>query len=195
MEKDNKKLVDFIQNTNRIKEAVAIRIAEHFQPIFFNKNEFVLKEGNICYDYIYLESGFMRSYALDINGNEVTTNFYSGNQIVIDVASYFQHIPSQENIQALSNCVCWYGKFEDFRELYHEIHEFREFGRTILAREYFELKERTLSIITQTAEERYQKLIINNPEIFQNAQLKQIASYLGITDTSLSRIRKEIFSK
>jgi CRP-like cAMP-binding protein len=188
-------LVDFIKNTNRISEETAIAIANNFESIHFNKNEFVLKSGNVCTNYIFLESGFMRSFAIDPNGNEVTTNFYSGKQIVIDVASYFQQIPSKENIQALTDCKCWYGKIEEFKVLYHMIPEFREFGRTILAKGYVELKERTLSIINQTAEERYLVLIKNNPEIFQNAPLKHIASYLGITDTSLSRIRKEIFNK
>jgi CRP-like cAMP-binding protein len=188
-------LVDFIKNTNKISEETAIAIADNFEPINFTKNEFVLKAGNICTNYIFLESGFMRSYTTDTNGNEVTTNFYSGKNIVVDVASYFQQKTSKENIQALTDCKCWYGKIEGFKVLYHMIPEFREFGRTILAKGYVELKERTLSIINQTAEERYLILIKNNPEIFQNAPLKHIASYLGITDTSLSRIRKEIFNK
>ena len=188
-------LVNFIKNTNKISEETAIAIANNFESIHFNKNEFVLKAGSLCTNYIFLETGFMRSFAIDPNGNEVTTNFYSNKQIVIDVASYFQGIPSTENIQALSECQCWYGKIEEFKVLYHMIHEFREFGRTILAKGFVELKERTLSIINQTAEERYLTLIKNNPEIFQNAPLKHIASYLGVTDTSLSRIRKEIFNK
>jgi hypothetical protein len=66
--------------------------------------------------------------------------------------------------------------------------------RMILVREFTAYKRRTLALINQTAEERYADLIDDNLEIFQYAQLKHIASYLGITDTSLSRIRRE-FSK
>jgi len=72
--------------------------------------------------------------------------------------------------------------------------QFREFGRTILINTYALLKQRTLSMIRKTAEERYVHLLETNPDIFQYAQLKNIASYLGVTDTSLSRIRRE-FSK
>jgi ribosomal protein L10 len=78
--------------------------------------------------------------------------------------------------------------------LFHSIPEFREFGRAMLVKEFSMYKQRTLSLINQTAEERYKELISTGKEIFQYAQLKHIASYLGITDTSLSRIRRE-FSK
>jgi hypothetical protein len=73
--------------------------------------------------------------------------------------------------------------------------EFREFGRTILVNAIGHLKGRALSLVQETAEERYRKLITTNPDIFQHAALKHIASYLGITDTSLSRIRKEYARK
>lgn len=67
---------------------------------------------------------------------------------------------------------------------------FREFGRRLLVKSMAELKERMLLLQTETAENRYLLLINQHPELIQNVPLKQIASYLGITDTSLSRIRK-----
>ena len=73
--------------------------------------------------------------------------------------------------------------------------EFRDFGRSILVKGFSSLKVRMLSMITETAEQRYDTLLKTNPEIFQHAALKHIATYLGITDTSLSRIRKEYTKK
>ncbi|MDR1201402.1 MAG: Crp/Fnr family transcriptional regulator, partial [Tannerellaceae bacterium] len=72
---------------------------------------------------------------------------------------------------------------------------FREQCRATLVGSYFTLKERTISMITDNAKGRYEKLLKENPDIFQHASLKHIATYLGITDTSLSRIRKEIATK
>ena len=72
------------------------------------------------------------------------------------------------------------------------IEAFREVGRTRLVNNYFELKNHSISIIADPAKERYLNLIKSKPGIIQNVPLKQIATYLGITDTSLSRIRKEI---
>jgi hypothetical protein len=85
--------------------------------------------------------------------------------------------------------------YEDVQANFHGIPEFREFGRMMLITNYANLKSRMLGMIKDTAENRYLKLMTNQPEIFQNVPLKIIASYLGITDTSLSRIRKEIAIK
>ncbi|MEZ0131521.1 Crp/Fnr family transcriptional regulator, partial [Flavobacterium sp. LBUM151] len=96
---------------------------------------------------------------------------------------------------ALTDSVGWYITYEQLNSLFHSLPEFREFGRSILVKGFSELKTRMLSMITETAEERYSYLLKSNPEIFQQASLKNIASFLGITDTSLSRIRKEISKK
>jgi hypothetical protein len=85
--------------------------------------------------------------------------------------------------------------YEQLNHLFHTIPEFREFGRWVLVNGFTAFKLRTLSMITETAEQRYVSLLQSHPEVFQHAPLKYIASYLGITDTSLSRIRKEFSRK
>jgi hypothetical protein len=85
--------------------------------------------------------------------------------------------------------------FETLNKLFHSTPEFREFGRSILVKGFAEFKNRTFSLINKTAEERYKFLLESKPEIFQYASLKHIASYLGVTDTSLSRIRKSFLAK
>ena len=79
----------------------------------------------------------------------------------------------------------------DFMKLF-KIEAFREVGRTRLVNNYFELKNHSISVIADQAKDRYLHLIKEKPSIVQNVPLKYIATYLGITDTSLSRIRKEI---
>jgi CRP-like cAMP-binding protein len=130
-----------------------------------------------------------------VDGNEVTTNFYGKNIFANDFLSFFKRIPSNENIQALTDCTAWSIGYEDLQICFHTIPEFREFGRMMLINNYSRLKDRMLGMIQLTAEQRYLKLIEMHSEIFQHAPLKNIASYLGITDTSLSRIRKEISKK
>jgi CRP-like cAMP-binding protein len=73
--------------------------------------------------------------------------------------------------------------------LFHSVPEFREFARAMLVKEFVAYKQRTLAMINKSAEERYASLLADHSEVFKHAQLKHIASYLGITDTSLSRIR------
>ena len=189
------KLMQFFSDTNLVSPQRAEEFAVHFHSKIFAKSEYLLEEGKINNEYFFLETGFMRSFAYDTEGNDITTNFYAVNQVVFEVSSFFNRKPSKENIQALTDCQGWYLTYQELNMLFHEIQEFREFGRHILVRGFSVLKNRMLSIITETAEERYASLLITNPEIFLYAPLKNIATYLGITDTSLSRIRKDYSKK
>ena len=166
-----------------------IRVAH--TKVSFKKGAFLLREGQITNEYLIVESGLIRSFVRDYNGNDITTNFFSTNEIVIEVSSLFQRIPTHENIQALADCVCWKINFDDFQNLFHSIEGFSEWGRAWMAQSLFEFKQRSVTMITDSATERYRKLIEEKPLVLQNAPLKYIASYLGITDSSLSRIRKE----
>lgn len=166
-------------------------ILSQYQRIEFSKNDFLIKEGALANYYYFLESGFARSYIIDLEGNDITTKFFSTSDIVIDWHSYFLKTHCRENIQAITPCVAWKITFENFMKLFN-IEAFREVGRTRLVNNYFELKTHSVSIIADPAKDRYLSLLKTKPEIVHNVPLKQIATYLGITDTSLSRIRKEI---
>ena len=191
----SQKLIQFFKNSNLVSAKAAEDIANTFSPKEITKNNFLLKEGRISDEYFFLENGFIRAFANDIEGNDVTTNFYSNCQVVFEVSSFFNRTASKENFQAIVDCEGWYITYEQLNNLFHSMHEFRDFGRSILVKGFSSLKIRMLSMITETAEQRYDTLLKTNPEIFQQAALKHIASYLGITDTSLSRIRKEYTKK
>jgi CRP-like cAMP-binding protein len=185
-----KALINFLKNTNLVSVQTAETIALEFVPKNIMANEFLLREGMISNEYVFLESGFMRAFAHNTDGQEVTTNFYSGNQLVFEVSSFFNRTKSKENIQALEDCHGWVITYQQLNYLFHTMPEFRDFGRSVLVKGFSGLKTRVLSMITETAESRYDALLKTSPEIFQHVPLKYIASYLGITDTSLSRIRK-----
>lgn len=177
-----------------MKDEMVEQIASQFKPKTFSKGDFFLTEDKINNEYLFLEQGYMRAYLFDTEGNEVTINLFAPNSVVFDVSSFFQRLPTQENIQALTDCTGWQITYEELNTLFHALPEFRDFGRAVLVKGFVALKLRTLSMINKTAEQRYAQLMASSPGIIQNAPLKHIASYLGITDTSLSRIRKE-FSK
>ncbi len=193
--KDKESLFKFIQSNAVISEAIINEIVKHFEVKNVRKDDFILSAGKICNEYMFLEEGYIRTYIYDYNGCDVTTNFYFKNQPVFDASSFFFRSTSKENIQALTDCKGWILSYDTINNLFHSIPEFREFGRLMLVKEFCTLKERMLSALTETAEERYLTLIQNNPDIFQYSSLKNIASYLGITDTSFSRIRKNAFKK
>lgn len=166
-------------------------IFNQYQRVEFSKNDYFIKEDTTANFYYFMESGFARSYVIDLEGNDISTKFYSTADIVIDWHSYFLKTKCRENIQAITPCIAWKITFENFMKLF-TIEAFREVGRTRLVNNYFELKNHSVSIIADPAKDRYLNLLKVKPDIVQNVPLKQIATYLGITDTSLSRIRKEI---
>ncbi len=180
-----------IFNPQNFTEEDLKTIFSQYQKIEFAKNDYLIKEGTTANYYYFMEAGFARSYVIDLDGNDISTKFFSSTDIVIDWHSYFLKTKCRENVQAISPCTAWKISFENFMKLSH-IESFREVGRTRLVNNYFELKTHSVSVIADPAKERYLNLLKTKPDIVQNVPLKQIATYLGITDTSLSRIRKEI---
>ena len=192
MSQSRDSLTRFIQAVFPMPPQQADRIVNYFKEKNFSRYDFLLKEGRPCNEYHFLVSGFMRAYIHDLEGNDVTTAFHAPSQVVCELFSFFKRIPSRENIQVLSEeATTLYITFDELQEVFHGLPEFREFGRSILVNSYAQLKGRMLSMLQETAEQRYGQLIKTNPDIFQHAPLKHIASYLGVTDTSLSRIRKD----
>jgi CRP-like cAMP-binding protein len=200
MEVNKEAIVKFISdalsssNLRAPKECLE-NIADQFEPASFARNEFFVTEGKVNTHHFYLKEGFMRAFTHNPDGEEVTTSFFKKNEHVFEANSLFTQTRSLESIQAITRCEGFLLSFEKSNQLFHTYPQFREFGRLTLVRDFTAYKRRTLSLINLTAEERYADLINTNKEIFQYAQLKHIASYLGITDTSLSRIRREFAKK
>ncbi|MFN8393376.1 MAG: Crp/Fnr family transcriptional regulator [Bacteroidia bacterium] len=192
---DRSALHQFFLSSNRISASSAAEMAEVFHPYELKQDAYLLRSGDVSDTYLFLESGWMRGFAITPEGDEVTTGIFSPGNVVFEVSSFFLRVPSQENIQALEDCRAWSVNFEELNGLFHSRAEFREFGRAILVRGYASLKGRMLSMISLTAEQRYEALLRHHPEAFQHVPLKHIASYLGVTDSSLSRIRREFARK
>jgi CRP-like cAMP-binding protein len=190
-------LINFIKNNIPnipIDEQSLQIIAEQFEEKIFQKDDYLLKEGKVS-GYFFLSEGFLRVFTFDTDGNEVTTYFYSSNRVVFDAASFFLKLPSTENIQAMTECKVYVTNFEKLNQLYHTVAAFREFGRQMIVQEFVEYKQRTLAMINQSAEKRYLKLIETNKDVFQFAHLSHIASYLGISERTLNRIRQNFTKK
>jgi CRP-like cAMP-binding protein len=174
----------------KVEEIISI-----FELIEIPKNELIILENKVSKESYFLEKGLIRSYTYNSNGDEVTTNIFSSPCFANDFLSFFRQTPTSENFQTLTPCRVWKTTFEQVQNSFHTIPEFREFGRMLLVTNYAKLHSRTIDMIKEPAETRYLKLMQQYPEVLQHVPLKYIASYLGITDSSLSRIRKELSHK
>ncbi|GAB4092747.1 Crp/Fnr family transcriptional regulator [Flaviaesturariibacter terrae] len=197
MDRSKTPLAEFIRNNTpylTVPNDVLEAIVAPFEERTLAKGALLLQAGRVS-GYYYLHEGYLRTYMHDPDGNEVTTYFYPPGRVAFDPPSFFFGQPSAENIQALTDCHGYYISFEQLNALFHGIPVAREFGRAMLVREFTLYKQRTVAMINQRAEERYAQLLQQQPGLLRHAPLKQIASYLGITDTSLSRIRREFARK
>lgn len=192
---DTSFILDHIYCHSDLKPDEVQKISSAHERVRVKKGEFLLRDGQVSNEYYCLEQGLIRTFAVSNEGKEITTGFFSPNEIVIEVASLFLRTPTKENIQALTDGICWKLSFETFQRLFQNIDGFSKWGRTWMSGVLFSTKQRSLSMITDSATQRYLTLQNEHPEIIQQAPLKYIASYLGITDTSLSRIRKELGNK
>lgn len=188
---DKTNLASYISNVLPVSSTETEFILNSFEPVTFNKGETLLHQGTVSDMYLYLNKGLIRSFLHDLNGEEVTTDFFVENNMVFEITSFFNRTPSETNMVTLTYCEGFKLNYEQLNKLFHERPAFREIGRAILVREFIASKKRNYSMITKTAEQRYQQLLLEKPLIVQQAPLKQIASYLGITDSTLSRIRSK----
>ncbi|WP_025744041.1 Crp/Fnr family transcriptional regulator [Aquimarina pacifica] len=190
--KNIESLQKFIQHINPMEVIDVDKITSTFRPIVIKKGDFLLKENDISDDYLYLESGVMRTFVYDLEGDEITTDIFTQNSIVFEITSFFNRVRSEANIQAVTDCFGYRISYQELNTLFHDKPAFRDFGRAILVKEFIASKRRNYAMINQTAERRYKNLVGQRPEIIKHTPLKYVASYLGITDSTLSRIRKNI---
>jgi CRP-like cAMP-binding protein len=159
------------------------------------RNGVIVAHGTTHGGYCYVEQGVVRSFVLNGQAAEITTGFIQRGSIVLDWTSFFLQQPSAEWYVALTPCVAWHIEGKEFFHLFNSNETFRNHARTTFVQAYAELRLRAIGFGTLTATERYVQLVEQQPQVVQSAPLKHIATFLGITDTSLSRIRKELTTR
>ena len=192
MDENRDLLINFILGIVPISREDALEIANSFHSSQLKKGEFLVRENQISDDYFYLQKGLMRTFLYDLKGDEITTDFFTEDNVVFEVTSFFNRIRSEANIQAITDCFGFRISYKELNALFHNKVAFRDFGRAILVKEFISSKKRNYGMINRTAEQRYQDLLLLRPKILQHAPLKYVASYLGITDSTLSRLRKKL---
>lgn len=188
---DKSILNNYFHSLFPIQKETVIKITETFCDFKLDKNTTLLDKDTISTKTYFLEKGYVRSYILNEDNDIVTTNIYSAPCFVNDFLSFFKKQPTKEIYQTITDCSFWETSLENVQTNFHNISEFREFSRLLFVINYSKLNDRLIEMTSQKAGTRYLNLLKQQPHIFQNVSLKIIASYLGITDSTLSRIRKE----
>jgi len=167
-------------------------VADKLQVLNLKKNDFFVKEGDIANYVAFVRSGYLRIY-FNHEGEESTRDISSIHSFVTAFASFIAKTPSFEVVRAITNCELLIIHRDDLNRLYKQFPALGSIGRRIMEEMFVRMQKRMYSLLTLNAETRYRNLLKEKPDFIQNIPLQFIASYLGITSQSLSRLRRSIF--
>lgn len=185
------KLIGYFQSAGfTVKEAN--RIASAFKQQELDKGDFFVKEEKISRSLAFLEEGQLQYYSIDANGEERTTYISLPHTFVASLLSFLNEVPSRENIRALMHSKLWIISKDDFTILKNELPSFKDFYIGLLEWQICCIDKGKFDLIALTAEQRYEKLLREEPELLQAVSLQYIASMLGMTPRHLSRLRAKI---
>ena len=182
----------FIENYTTLSDKDWNQICACFEKQIIEKDEILLQEGKICRHLYFIESGLLR-YFINKDGNDVTKFFTEAPYCFTSQVSFTSEKTSTENIQAIEQSVIWRTTLKQANDLL-ELKSWNTFIRKLIQEVQYYTEEILQEIQTETAENRYKKMIETNPKLLQRVPLKYLASYFGIAPQSLSRIRKKIVS-
>lgn len=183
--------IDIINKTYPLPCESACRLERCMTEITRPKGYLLLKEDKIEKNIYFIRKGIVRAYT-SRGGDEVTFWFGKEGEVILSMRSYIQNQKSYENIELLEDCVLYELPNKHIQQLFKEDIHIANWGRKLAEQELIKTEQRLISRQFGTASERYDELIQKDPQLLHRVQLGHIASYLGITQVSLSRIRAGI---
>ncbi len=155
------------------------------------KKHILLKSGQVENNLSFIETGILRLY-LEKMDNDLTFAFAFDGGFVSAYDSFLTRAKSSYHIETLTNCTLWQLNYTDLQEIYKETAIGNTIGRYAGEELFLKKSKRELSLLNETAEQRYLNLFTEQPRLIEQIPLKYIASYIGVTPQALSRIRKRI---
>jgi len=153
------------------------------------KDEYFCKAGRISDRIGFVKSGLLRSY-FTIKDKETTTFFQTPGSLATALLSFLQMKPALENIQAMEGSELIIIAKRDLLNLYDQNWKWQQVGRIVIEQYYIKMEQRLIILQSQSAQERYEYFLKEYPELIQSVPLYYIASFLGMSPETLSRIRK-----
>ncbi len=182
-------LIDFISEYIQLEKETINALEKRIQYESFKKNELILKQGSTANKVWFITKGLVRKFYYH-EGKEVNTWIHAENEMCTSMYSYFEKKPSEENIQAIENTELISLTYEKSLEL-NFYPEFSDFSRKLLTKQFACIDEFSKKFSLMNASEKYQALSETAPEIIKRAKLGYIASVMGISQETLSRIRSK----
>lgn len=162
-----------------------------FRPKRMLKRQFLLQEGDVCRELAFVEKGALYSYSVDSKGNQHVIRFAFEGWWMANLQSFFTRQPTRLNIEVLEDSELLMLDRQNHEKLLEEIPAYERYHRIILQNAYIALQQRVENALGLTAEEKYARLLEQNPEFMNRVPLNLVASYLGVSPETLSRVRSD----
>ena len=188
---DLSSVIDTLNYFYPLSEGIKDYLRKHSFSCSFHKGKLLLKAGEICEHVYFIKKGAVRGFVKD-GTKDITTWITAENEVVSSISSLDAREPAQENMQAIENCELLALTYAHFQELYIKFPEFNILARKLLQKYYQDAERRAFIARVTNAEKKYQLFLIRYGHLANRIPLKYIASFLGITLETLSRVRKKL---
>jgi CRP-like cAMP-binding protein len=182
----------FLQNFAPITDTEFVEAQLYFKELNLKKGDLFIEQGKICKHIAFIKHGTLITYYNNDKGEEITSCFCVENNFTTSYKSFILQIPSTQSIQAIEETQLLSIDFDSLQKLYAKSIVWQNIGRAFAEREYVVMEQYASILNHETAKEKYLRLLKEQPTVIQKASIKDIASYLGVTSRTLSRIRQEI---
>lgn len=183
-------LEKYIQTNFGVGTDDLTKISAFFKPVTLNKGDFYLKAGKYSDRLGFVQSGIIREF-IAVGDKDVTKWISTKGYFAVDIHSFYFRQPARWNIQALTDCELYVIDIADYQKIGQLIPRWTELEKLFIAKCFAVLENRVLQHISLSAEERYTQFFNFNKELFNQVPLQFIASMLGMTPETLSRLRKK----
>ena len=181
-------LLDYLETMHPLSPGLRQQLVNILQLKVLNKKEYLLRAGQVSNKIYFIEKGIVRCYYTKYD-KEISSWFMKEGDMIISVESFFTQKPSYESIQALEDCVLHSIRYDELQCLFREYPELNYIARLFTEKYYTLSEQRLYSMRMERAVERYNHLLVYHAELIQRVPSTFIASYLGITLETLSRIK------
>jgi CRP-like cAMP-binding protein len=188
----------FFHNFNKkapLSKEEELQISKYLTPKKLRKKQYLLQEGDVCKNIAFIEKGVLRAYSVDDNGNEHIIQFGLEGWVISDLYSFLTGEPATYNIDAIEDTELVLISKAAHEKLLLKALKYETFTRLNITGAYLAMQKRLTSIISFSLEERYANFTALYPNIVQRVPQHMIASYMGLTPETLSRIRRRMSSK
>ncbi|WP_318509424.1 Crp/Fnr family transcriptional regulator [Bacillus sp. T3] len=187
-----RKLLKYMKELTALTEEQQQEILESICIEENKKGTILLRQGEVSSKCYFVLKGCIRQYSIDESGNEVTSNFYTEEQAIANFDFHKQDKTSRYSLVCLEDTLLVVGDLDTEKEMYNKYNQLETMTRQMMEKNFGEVQDEFAAFIRSTPEERYKAILAKRPHLVDRVPQHQLASFLGITPESLSRIKKRI---